>query len=593
MALHTSTQIRIEGQEELGETFRFLDLHESINGHHRFELELPGRRFGQGQRTASWQRLVGRRIYIEIRPADENIPYEPKRFSGLITELFLAKTHGPYGSVILKGGSPTLLLDDNPHMATFSQQSLRRIVEQQLSAYPTNLLRPVVNPATTDLLQYVVQYKENTWQLLQRLAGEYGEWFFYDGQQLVFGRYNPDTLSLTHDMELDQFSLQLGVRPANIQLTGYDYAGDQNPVSDSASHFSSGINAHSQAALKTSQSLFVRKGLYKPNHTLNGDPSGRINQVTARQSTSTVADMVRINGESHHPELAVGTCVSVRETLYGKEAYGDYMLIEVHHRCNSEGNYTNNFTGIPADMATPSGGLEKHPKAEAQSAVVVDNNDPDDLGRVRVRFRWQQSGMTPWLRILSPAGGKEKGFHMIPEKGEEVWVNFEGGHPELPYVAGTTRNGSSPSGHGTPTNDLKFVRTRSGHTIELNDAKGGESITIKDKNGNLIQMDTKNKSITITAPENMTLNAQNMKMNIRENLDIKVGKSKTERVKEEHNLEARNSTTKILKNRIVRSGEKTEQLAGELTVHTSTGDMVLDGTGKVTIQSKDRIDFGE
>lgn len=593
MALHTSTQICIEGHEGVAETFQFLNLYESIGNHHRFELKLPGRRFGQGGGTASWRELVGRRIYIEITPADENLTYGSKVFSGLITGLSLAKTYGPQGSVVLKGGSPTLLLDDDPHMDMFSRQPLQRIVEQQLSDYPANLLRPQVNPITTDPLEYIVQYKENTWQLLQRLASEYGEWLFYDGQQLVFGRYSPNTLSLTHDMELDQFSLQLGVRPANMQLTGYDYSGDQSPTSNSSSHLPSDINAHSRTVLEASQSLFSRQGRYKPNHTLNGNIGKRINQIASRQSTSTVAGMVHLNGNCHHPGLSMGTHVSVAETLYGKEDYGDYMLTEVHHRCDSEGNYSNSFRGIPADVAMPSFQLEAQPRAEAQSAVVIDNNDPDDLGRVRVRFRWQQSGMTPWLRMLSPAGGDGKGFHMIPEKGEEVWVDFEDGHPELPYVSGTARNGSSPSGNGTPKNDIKSIRTRSGHTVELNDGEGGESITIKDKNGNSIRMNTKKKSITITAPEDMTLNAKNMEMNIQEDLTVNVGKNKTERIKENHNLEAKNSTTKILKNKKVRSGEKTEQQAGELTVHTSTGEMVLDGTGKVIIQSKDRIDFGE
>lgn len=593
MALHTSTQIRIEGHEGVADTFRFLTLNESIGDHHRFELELPSRHFGQGKGTTSWRELLGQRIYIEITPADKNLPYGPKVFSGLITGLSLVKTYGPQGSVVLKGGSPTLLLDDDPHMDTFSRQPLQRIVEQQLSDYPTNLLRPQVNPANTEPLEYKVQYKENTWQLLQRLASEYGEWLFYDGQQLVFGRYTPSTLSLTHDLELDQFSLQLDVRPANMQLIGYDYTGDQSPTSDSVSHLPSELNAHSHTALETSQSLFTHQGRYKPNPTLNGNAGKHVNQIASRQSASAVAGMVNLNGSCHQPELGIGMHVSVAEILYGKEDYGDYMLTEVHHRCDFEGNYSNSFRGIPADVATPSFRPEAHPRAEAQSAVVIDNHDPDDLGRVRVRFRWQQSGMTPWLRMLSPAGGDSKGFHMIPEKGEEVWVNFEDGHPELPYVAGTARNGSSPSGDGTPKNDIKSIRTRSGHSIELHDGEGGESITIKDKNGNSILMDTRNKNITITAPEDMTLNARNMKLNIRENLDIKVGKSKTERVREGHSLEAKNSTTKILKTRTVRSGEKTEQLAGELIVHTSSGEMVLDGTGKVTIQSKDRIDFGE
>ncbi|HLR32416.1 MAG TPA: contractile injection system protein, VgrG/Pvc8 family, partial [Fodinibius sp.] len=169
MSLHTTTRIRIEGRKDLAETFQFFELHELIDGHHRFKLELPGRHFGRGKGTGFWQELVGRRIHIEITPADKNLPYASKEFSGLITGVSLGKSYGPHGNIVLKGGSPTLLLDDDPHMAAFAEQPLGQIVEQQLSAYPDNLLRPQVNPATTDPLEYKVQYKENTWQLLQRL----------------------------------------------------------------------------------------------------------------------------------------------------------------------------------------------------------------------------------------------------------------------------------------------------------------------------------------------------------------------------------------------------------------------------------------
>lgn len=593
MTLHTSTKIRIEGREGLADNFQLLDLHEKMGGHHRFELKLPGQRFGQGQGTAPWRELLGRRIYIEITPADQHLSHRTKIFSGLITELSLAKAYGPRGSVSIKGGSPTLLLNDDPHMEAFAGQSLQQIVEHQLSAYPANLLHPQVNPSATTPLEFVVQYKESTWQLLHRLATEYGEWLFYDGQQLIFGMYDPETISLIHDRTLDEFNLQLRVHPANMQLTGYDYKADRSSTMDSAVRLPAGINIHSHAALSASQDLYPRKGLFKTCHMPGEAASNHITRTAARHSASDVAGMVHLDGTSRHPALGVSNHISIEETYYGKEGYGDFMLTEVRHQCNSEGEYHNRFKGIPVDVAAPAYSPEKPPIAEAQSAVVVDNDDPEDLGRVRVRFRWQQSGMSPWLRLLSPAGGEDKGFHMIPENGEEVWVDFEGGHPELPYVVGAVRNGSSTSGIGTAGNDIKAIRTRSGHTLELNDTEGGESITVRDKNGNSIRMNTRKKNITITAPEDMTLNAKNMKINIRENLDIQVGNSKTERIQEKLSQEAKHSSTSILKTREVRSGEKTEQVAGELTVQTSSGEMVLDGTGKVTIQSKDRIDFGE
>ena len=521
MPLHTNTTIRIEGKQELANTFNSLDIHESITGHHTFTLNLPGQAFGAGQGVGGWRELTGKRITITIAPPKKRTggsSGNPKVFTGLITGLSLGKGYGPAGTVTLTGGAPTLLLDDDPHTEAFAEQSMQRIVKSQLRSYPKNLLRPKVNPQSSDELEYIVQYKENTWQFIRRLARTYGEWCYYDGESLIFGRRKADKIALTHDVDLDHFSLDMDLTPINMQLAGYDYHGDT--VAKSEASAPSGLNGHSQAIADAGKSLFPRKGHYHPSHYLNGKASRQVQALTERRKNASVAGMVEMSGQSHQPRLGVGHDITVEEALYGSEAYGAFMLTEVHHRCSSDGDYQNTFTGIPADVATPPHRLDDHPTAGPQSAVVMDNNDPDDLGRVQVQFRWQESGRTPWLRMVAPGGGKDKGFHMIPEKGEEVMVDFEGGHPERPYVLGTTRNGSSASGFGTEKNDIKAIRTRSGHTIELDDTSGKEKINIYDDEGSIITFDTKNKSLMIQATEDLELSAKNIKMVAEENVDI-------------------------------------------------------------------------
>ena len=142
------------------------------------------------------------------------------------------------------------------------------------------------------------------------------------------------------------------------------------------------------------------------------------------------------------------------------------------------------------------------PKSETQVAIVKENSDPDSMGRIRVQFPWQKETgeLTPWLRIVTPHAGGEKGFHFIPEIDEEVLIGFEGGNAERPYVLGTLyTGGANPAGWNTQNNDVKALRTRSGHTIELNDADGSEFIMITDKNRNIIHINTANNDITISA----------------------------------------------------------------------------------------------
>ena len=63
---------------------------------------------------------------------------------------------------------------------------------------------------------------------------------------------------------------------------------------------------------------------------------------------------------------------------------------------------------------------------------------------------------TPWIRVVTPHGGGDKGFHFIPEIGEEVLIGFEGGNAERPYMLGSLYNGTAAaSSFRSRNNDLK------------------------------------------------------------------------------------------------------------------------------------------
>ena len=146
------------------------------------------------------------------------------------------------------------------------------------------------------------------------------------------------------------------------------------------------------------------------------------------------------------------------------------------------------------------------PKGEEQPARVIDNNDPLKSGRVRVQFPWQEAKgqKTPWIRLIQPHSGAGKGFHFIPEIGEEVLVSHESQNAEKPFVMGTHYNGAETSSYHTSGNDKKVIHTRSGTKIILNDAEG--SVFIEDPSGNTYLMDGQG-NINVNAPKNMTFTA--------------------------------------------------------------------------------------
>jgi len=143
--------------------------------------------------------------------------------------------------------------------------------------------------------------------------------------------------------------------------------------------------------------------------------------------------------------------------------------------------------------------------------VVTNNQDPDNLGRVKVRFPWlSESEESHWARLAVPMGGKERGTYFLPEVDDEVLVAFEHGDPRFPYVLGALWNGQDtpPSSNSDGKNNLRLIKSRSGHLIQLNDEDGKETIEIVDKSGNnSIVIDTASNTVTITSDKDIALSA--------------------------------------------------------------------------------------
>ena len=191
---------------------------------------------------------------------------------------------------------------------------------------------------------------------------------------------------------------------------------------------------------------------------------------------------------------------------------------------------------------------------------------------MQIQFPWQEfdNEKTPWIRLNTLHAGAGKGTNFIPEIGEEVWVGFENGNAERPIVLGTLYNGKEKSGHHTSGNDLKVIKTRSGHTILMNDSEDKMSITILDIAGNMIYLDTVKKSITINAPETIDIICKNLNIKVEENMKTNVGHN-------QENTIGKNIKT-VAKEEISQdSGKKTIIASGDNTEISAKRDLDLYG----------------
>jgi len=143
--------------------------------------------------------------------------------------------------------------------------------------------------------------------------------------------------------------------------------------------------------------------------------------------------------------------------------------------------------------------------------IVSDLDDPDKLGRVRVKFPYLNDQLSDWARVANPMAGKNRGVYFVPEPEDEVLVAFECGDPRRPYVVGSLWSTEDPppkTDGDAPNNNWRFIQSRSGHILKFDDTKGGERIEIIDKDGGQkIVIDTVNRKIEIECGGDISVKA--------------------------------------------------------------------------------------
>ncbi len=144
-------------------------------------------------------------------------------------------------------------------------------------------------------------------------------------------------------------------------------------------------------------------------------------------------------------------------------------------------------------------------------AVVIDNNDPTQLGQVKIRLpHMTDDAVGPWARVAVLMGGGNRGTFFLPEEGDEVLVAFENGDPSKPYILGGLWNNvdQPPDPNADGKNNKRLIKSRSGHLIRLDDTDGAEKVEIIDKSGNnSITFDSSSNTITITSAQDVNINA--------------------------------------------------------------------------------------
>ena len=573
-------------------------LTQNIFDHHYFRLVCPAESLEglEGGMLQSSRNLIG-----GVLQASFSTPATGKglQFRGIVMQVEADRFSGHTGNIIISGTSPTIILDNGPHCKSWEKKAIKNIAQDVLKHFPQDLLQAQVSPTYPETLAYTVQYKQTAWQFLNFLCSSYGEWLYYDGNQLQIGApKGAEATALTFGSNISRFSMALQVQPANSQMMAYDYLNHDVYTSTPQSiETKAGLNDLGRHVFQASNNVYATQPKVWNNQFVSNKKQldDTINIRMAMQSSNTV----RFSGSSAHPGVKIGGNINIQgQNLYNLagESYGEYTVLSISHYFDGQGNYNNDFTAVPSTIKLPPVKAGAMPHSETQSAMVTDNHDPKGLGRVRVKFHWMNgTEKTPWIRVTSPHGGGGKGMFFIPEVGEEVIVGFEGDSPIKPYIIGTVYHGKASNTYSNGGNDVKALQTRSGNKVIMNDKDG--SVFVEDKDGNSMLIDgagnitvKSNKTVLIDATNEITLKTKKITMIAEDEItmtskvfDGQLSETSTLFGKQENNVLSKNEVTVGSENKVSIGGKQEVDVFGGKKVTLDSEAVEANGKVMTTI----------
>lgn len=165
-------------------------------------------------------------------------------------------------------------------------------------------------------------------------------------------------------------------------------------------------------------------------------------------------------------------------------------------------------------------------------ALVVETQDPDHLGRVKLRFPWlaAEDGPEVWARLATLSAHDQSGSWFPPRVDSEVLVAFEAGDVGRPYVIGMLWNGQErpPSTQIKERQETQILSTPRGTRVVFDETAGASSLRLETSGGQRFVLSDQPEALLIEQSDGTKLTLTDGGLEIESAGTVKVSATKIE-----------------------------------------------------------------
>lgn len=335
-----------------------------------------------------------------------------------------------------------------PQTRAFQDMTVGAIVNKVVREAGVRL-RTVAAPGTS--IDFVQQSNETDWRFLWRLAADVDMVLTVVGDTLRFqkpGAAVPGpAVALTWGEQLTELRPRVSAadQANTVKVQSWD------PLTARAVSATARVDA-ADGKIPLSRAA-AAQGVRRVPRTIVGRPASTMREARAlATATGTRLGNAYLEADGvadGDPRIRAGSRLTVDGV--GRRFGGTYLVTSTEHVYRGGRGYETRFAvsgRSPRTLLDLLDTAQPPPwTAGLVVGVVTNNNDPMQLGRVRVRYPALSATIEGWwARIAAPSAGASRGVLMMPVAGDEVVVGFEHGDPRRPYVLGAVFNGRAKPG---------------------------------------------------------------------------------------------------------------------------------------------------